>query len=284
MAKFNYDNIEAEQLILEFKCSKCCKKTITAKLRVPEMYVDDTYSMNTLSYQHVCECGKEYAIHIHSGIYTEYGEIDDLGDKESDNSSIYVREIPFYPYGERTVFLDTIQAFRISNETINDIESKQIREKSFLYNMLFSNLISLVDSFIKIYAEPIVLSDASIKERFVKVFKQKRKGESEDDFVERFFEERSFQNLDQQKKLLYNVLCLNKKYYFPKELYTYVRIRNLLIHRNGIHKDGYRYKVTKEELLSASKILKDHFCAVHRMLLEKDAEIKAMRIYKTMKR
>ena len=88
MAKFNYDNIEAEQLILEFKCSKCCKKTITAKLRVPEMYVDDTCSMNTLSYQHVCECGKEYAIHIHSGIYTEFGEIDDLGDKESDNSSM----------------------------------------------------------------------------------------------------------------------------------------------------------------------------------------------------
>lgn len=253
MAKFYYNNIEAEKLILEFKCSNCCKRNVTAKLKVPEMYIDDTSSRNTLTYQHICECGREYNIRIHSGIFADYGEIDELDYNES-GDFIYVREIPFLPYGKDTVFLGTIESFRIINETIKEIESNKIKEKTFLYNLLFSNMLSLVDSFIKIYAEPIVLSDVSIKERFVKEFKLMKKGKKDNDYVKRIFEEKSFQNPNQQIKLLYKVLCSDMKYEFPKELYLYVRIRNLLIHRNGIHKDGYTYNVTEEELLSASQI------------------------------
>lgn len=276
MAKFYYNNIEAEKIILEFKCDNCCKRNVTAKLQVPEMYIDDTSSKNTLTYQHICDCGKEFVIRIHSGIYADYGEIDELDYSESDDF-ISVREIPSWPYGKETIFLDTIGAFRIINETIKEIEYYKIKEKTFLYNLLFSNMISLVDSFIKIYAEPIVLSDVTIKERFIKEFKQKKKDESDNDFVKRIFEEKSFQNPNQQIKLLYKVLCSDMKYEFPKELYSYVRIRNLLIHRNGIHKDGFTYNVTKEELLSASQILQNHFCAIYRMLFRVESEIATMR-------
>ncbi len=274
---FYYNTIDAEELILEFKCCNCGKEIVTPKMKVPEMYIDDSYSKNTLSYQQTCKCGKEYNISIHNGIYANYGEIDNLDYGESENI-ITVREIPFYPYGKETVFLDTIQTFKVINEIIKEIECDEIKEKAFLYNLLFSNMFSLVDSLIKIYAEPIVLGDTSIKRVFVEVFKPKRKGESDNDFVKRIFEEKSFQNPYQQIKLLYYVLCSNMKYKFPKELYTYLKIRNLLIHRNGIHKDGYMYKITKEELLSALQIIKEHVCSIYGILLKIESEIVVKRI------
>lgn len=276
---FYYDSIEAEKLILEFTCNSCHRTIVTDKLQVPEINYDD-FLTHTLSYQQVCECGRKYIISIHNGIHANYGEISDY---EKGKNDIIVHEIPFYPYGKETIITDSIHAFTIIDSIIEEITNKMIGNDTFLYNLLFSYMISLVDSFIKIYAEPIVLSNQIFITRFVEVFKSKRKDESEQDYVKRFFSEKSFQNPSNQILLIYVIFRSKTKYKFRKELFHYVRIRNLLIHRNGIHKDGYMYNISREELLSASTIIKNHIKSIFQILFEIESDLEVRRIFDNKK-
>lgn len=275
MRRFDYDNIEAEELLLEFRCYNCDKIIKTEKLKVPEMNLENVDSPNQLSYFVNCPCGNSYSIVLYNGVYANYGTIRGL----KDDYEVVVHEVPAYPYGKKTIFVDIIHSISTVKSIINEIDENKISEKGYLYNLIFSHLITLIDSFMKISIEPIILHDDILIRRFIGVFKNKRKNENEKDYIKRYFKEHSFQNPNNQVLLLFEVLQLDKKYKFPNELENYIAIRNILIHRNGIHEDGYAYKVTKVQLLSALQSIENHIVSINKMLIQLEADIAVKRIF-----
>ena len=77
MIRFEYDNIEADKLILEFKCKECHSLTKTELLSVPELDFD-TFKNISYSYKHKCQCGACYTIEIKNGLYDSYGFINEI--------------------------------------------------------------------------------------------------------------------------------------------------------------------------------------------------------------
>lgn len=273
MIRFEYDNIDSESVILEFKCCYCKHNIITKILQVPEMNLNDMESSNMLSHNIVCKCGKKYTIQIYNGVYG-YGIVEEL---EYDQDSVLVHEITGYPLGKNTIFIDIIHSISTMKSIVNEIEEKEITERTYLYNLILINLTSLIDSYLKIRIEPIILSEESLISRFIHVFKNRKKNESERDYIKRYFESHSFQSLLNQQKLLFGVLQIRTKYEFPRELNSLIIIRNLLVHRNGIHTDGYVYKVTKNQLLNYIQIVKQYIVELNRLVMNYETEIAVRR-------
>lgn len=72
MIRFEYDNIETDRLILEFKCKECLSSTKTDLLKVPDLDLD-TLKDTSYSYKHICQYGACYTIDIINSIYDSYG-------------------------------------------------------------------------------------------------------------------------------------------------------------------------------------------------------------------
>ena len=166
MIRFKFDNIEAEKLILEFRCKECDSLTKTGLLRVPKLDFD-TFKDVSCSYKHKCQCGACYIIELFNGLYDSYGLVHRIIGKEVD---VLVHEVPDFPYDKKSILVDTINAYSRIESIVNGIENLSKEDKKYTYCLLFSNLISILDSFIKIYTEPIVLGNDDLIEKFSVAF------------------------------------------------------------------------------------------------------------------
>ena len=175
MIKFNYDSIEADKLIIEFKCKGCLSLTKTELLSVPELDFD-TYKNVSSSYKHKCQCGACYTIEIINGLYDSYGVIHSVDGKEED---VFVHEVPDFPCDKDTILVDTIESYSKIESIVNGIDGMNNEDKNYVYCLLFSNLITILDSFIKIYTEPIILSNDKKKKKFTIAFEMS-KGERDE--------------------------------------------------------------------------------------------------------
>lgn len=268
MIRFKFDNIEAEKLILEFRCKECDSLTKTGLLRVPKLDFD-TFKDVSCSYKHKCQCGACYIIELFNGLYDSYGLVHRIIGKEVD---VLVHEVPDFPYDKKSILVDTINAYSRIESIVNGIENLSKEDKKYTYCLLFSNLISILDSFIKIYTEPIVLGNDDLIEKFSVAFGMpKGKTEEKAEKIKIFYKKKSFQSVSNQKKLFEDVF--NVKLEIDDRIAKYVAIRDVIIHRNAIDTDGYIHKITKKQLLQALEVIKIYIRHIYRVIFDIETNI-----------
>lgn len=254
MIQFKYDNKEADKLILEFKCKECLSLTKTGLLSVPEMNFD-TFKNVSCSYKYKCQCGACYTIDIINGLYDSYGLIHRVFGKEED---VFVHEIPVPPYDKDTIWADTITSYYRIESIVDGIEGMiNDDNKNYIYCLLFSNLITIIDSFIKIFSEPIILNNDELIDKFSKVFGMP-KGEKEEKIkkIRNYYMQKSFQSVTNQNKLFKEVFEVDIE--IDDRIGHYVAIRDILIHRNAIDTEGYFHRIKKSQLLQALDVIKNY--------------------------
>ena len=160
---------------------------------------------------------------------------------------------------------------------IDGIDSMIKENKNYIYCLLFSNLISILDSFIKIYTEPIVQCDDILVERFCSEFGiTKGTIEEEKQAVKDFYNKKTFQYIPSQKKLLERVFNINLD--FDDRIERYVAVRDVIVHRNAIDSDGYMHRIKKTQLFDALNVIKKHIRCIFNALSEYEIEKQANRI------
>lgn len=253
MIRFEYDNIEADKLILEFKCKECLSLTKTDLLSVPELDFD-TFKDISNSYKHKCQCGACYTIEIINGLYDSYGLINGIIGNEED---VFVHEVPNFPYDKDSIFVDTIESYSKIESIVNGIEHMSNDDKNYVYCLLFSNLITILDSFIKIYTEPIILSNNDLIDKFSIVFEMP-KGNKKDKIkkISNFYKRKSFQTVTNQEKLFKDVFNFDIE--IDDRIAKYITIRDVIIHRNAIDIEGYIHRIKKSQLLQALNVIKNY--------------------------
>lgn len=261
MIRFSYDNIEADNLILEFKCKECLSLTKTELLCVPELDFD-TFKNVSNSYKHKCQCGACYTIEIINGLYDSYGLIHRVFGKEED---IFVHEVPDFPYNKETILVDTIESYSKIESIVDGIDDMCNDNKNYAYCLLFSNLITILDSFIKIYTEPIILNNDDLIEKFSIVFGMpKGKIEEKIKKIRNYYKQKSFQSVTNQYKLFKDVFNVDIE--IDDRIGYYVAIRDVIIHRNAIDTAGYIYRIKKSQLLQALDLIKNYIRHIFRAL------------------
>lgn len=262
MIKFSYDNIEVYKLTLEFKC-KCCQSQVkTKKLDVPMLDLDN-FAPTKQSYHHTCTCGETYSIDIFNGVYESYGIINEIEGTEKD---IFVYNVPDILCDKNTIFVDTISSYVRIESIINNINTMSSENKNYIFNLLFSNLISILDSFIKIYTAPMILYNNDLIEKFSNAFEMKGTIEEKKEKIMYFYDRRSFQSVSNQRKLFEEVFNISID--IDKRIDQYVAIRNVIIHRNSIDKEGFIYNIKKSQLLQALEVIKDYTHHMNRALTD----------------
>ena len=263
MIQFKFDNIEAEKLILEFKCKECDSLTKTELLRIPKLDLDAFKDVSCL-YKHKCQCGANYTIELFNSLYDSYGLVYRIFGRETD---VFVHEVPDYPYDKESILVDTINAYSRIESIVNGIESLSKEDKKYTYCLLFSNLISILDSFIKIYTEPIILGNDDLIEKFSVAFGMP-KGNTEEkaEKIKNFYNKRSFQSVSNQKKLFEDVF--NVKLEIDDRIAKYVAIRDVIIHRNAIDTEGYIHKIKKTLLQQALEVIKMYIRQINSVLFD----------------
>lgn len=267
MIKFSYYS-PTDKLILEFKCKECFSFTKTALLSVPKRDLD-TFKDTSCSHKHQCQCGASYTIELFNGLYDSYGLINEAIGGEED---VYVYEVSDYPYDKDTILVDTIASYSKIESIIEGIESMSNDNKNYVYCLLFSNLITILDSFIKIYTEPIILSNNDLIERFSIAFNMP-KGNVKDKIkkITNFYIKESFQSVTNQKKLFKEVFSVDVE--IDDRIAKYVAIRDIIIHRNAIDIEGYVHRIKKSQLLKALNVIKNYIRHIYTALLNFEIEV-----------
>lgn len=273
MIKFEYDNTETDKLILEFKCKNCLVQTKTVLLSVPKVDLK-SFRDTKQSYIHNCQCGVSYPIDIYNGLCEGYGIIQGIEGEEND---IIVHERADIPYDKDSILVDTINAYSRIESIVKGIKGLSKEDKNYVYCLLFSNLISILDSFIKIYTEPIVLGKDDLIEQFSLLFGMpKGNREKKIEKIKDFYKRKSFQSVSNQKKLFEDVF--NFEIEIDERIEHYVSIRDMIIHRNAIDPEGFMHKINKSQLLQALDVIKEHIRHIHSALFDYEVDMYADKI------
>ena len=234
----------------------------------------DSFSTMIKEYRHECQCGESYSISLFNNIYDGYGEIHGIDGEEID---VYVHEVPNIPYDKETILIDTISSYSRIESIAKEIDSLSNDDKSYVYCLLFSNLITIMDSFIKIYTEPIILENIELIERFSVVFGMS-KGDVEEKKrkIEFFYMLRSFQSITNQKKLFKKVFRVDIE--IDDRIEYYVAIRDVIVHRNAIDIQGYVHRIKKSHLLKALGVIKDYIRHIFRALNDYETNLIVERV------
>lgn len=273
MIKFDYDNNEADELIIEFKCKKCFHLSRTNPLEIPKMEFGN-YTTIKHSFKHKCQCGECYVIDIYNGMFDNYGVIHRISSKEKE---VFVHEVPFPRYNKDSIFVDTICLFSRIKSISDEIEGISNDNKDLVYRLLFLNLISIIDSFIKIYTEPIILCNNNLIEKFAVVFKmQKGNNEEKKQKIRDFYKSKSFQSVSTQTRLFKEVFDIDVT--IDDGILKLVEIRNIIAHRNSITQSGYIYKIKKSQLLEALSVVETYIINLSNSLINFEANLYAERI------
>lgn len=273
MTRFSYDSIEADKLILEFKCKECNSLTKTESLSVPDLDFD-TFKDVSCTYKHRCQCGACYAIEIINGLYDSCGIIHGVSYKEED---VFVYDVPDFPYDKDSILVDVINSYTIIESIVDRIEDMSKENKNYVYCLLFSNLITILDSFIKIYTEPLVIYNDDLIEKFSIAFGMP-KGDIEEkkQKIRNYYRQKSFQSITSQHKLFEEVFNVDIE--IDDRIGHYVAIRDIIIHRNAIDPGGYMYRIKKSQLLQALNVIKIYIRHIFRALFDFEANLYVQRI------
>ena len=183
---------------------------------------------------------------------------------------VFVHEVPFPRYNKDSIFVDTICLFSRIKSISDEIEGISNDNKDLVYRLLFLNLISIIDSFIKIYTEPIILCNNNLIEKFAVVFKmQKGNNEEKKQKIRDFYKSK-------QTRLFKEVFDIDVT--IDDGILKLVEIRDIIAHRNSITQSGYIYKIKKSQLLEALSVVETYIINLANSLINFEASLYAKRI------
>ena len=199
-----------------------------------------------------------------SDSYVQINEIDAVEDE------VFIHEVPYMLNSKKTILVDTIIACSKIEELANEMADMNNDKKNYIYCLLFSNLITIIDAFVKIYTEPIILKDKCLIEKFSSVFGIKKKIiEEKKQAIKDFYNKKSFQSVCFQKKLFNDVFNVDIK--IDERINHYVAIRDMIIHRNAINPEGFIYQIKRSLLLKALNVIEDYIQNIFSVLSEYEA-------------
>ena len=147
MAKVLYKESSADYVVLKFKCN-CGKEITTNLIPVKERYnLEKTVNSFSHSDYIVCpKCNENYLLHFYDNLYEAYCEIPSL---KNDKDILYLHEIPYeYAKGYDNALIDYIEEIVRIKEVIENIEKQDTLDKTFLYRMTYSYVISIMDAYL----------------------------------------------------------------------------------------------------------------------------------------
>lgn len=261
MKRLDFNNIGTEKIIINIKCEKCGNYTETREFKLPILGDIDIESIDDVikkEYTHTCSCKKKYYISIFLGTTESYCIIDGEGCQLDDVSLI---EIPDIRFDENSAPIDSTEDFDRIHMLIENSEHFYNEHQVYLYNLLLVNLVTTMDTFIKVYGCAMVLSEQYYIEKFLEVYHKEGNSDTmtyqeKKNEVKRYFQRESFYDIAAQKRLLHEVLGIDFSYN-PK-IRQYTKLRDILIHRNGYDVRGFFHKLTKDSIIQAWCIIKHH--------------------------
>ena len=258
MNNFDFSDIGVSSLSLELKCSKCGSTTTTKNLPIPDYQIDlDNLDFRSeKEYCHKCRCGNTFSILLSCGLYSNSGYVIDENIKEEIKCKVY--EIPDIPYDQFVVFIDTIDSLREIRLIANNLDLYK-EHIDYINRLLLINLVTIMDTFIKVSVEPIIFMRDVFIDRYINVFcKGKRDVSSKEkqDAIKSHLQTASFQTKENQNKLFKEVLKIDIE--MSNDIEQYVKVRDILIHRNGINPNGSVCKFSKEAILKATDMFDDY--------------------------
>lgn len=261
MKRLDFNNIGTEKIIINIKCEKCGNYTETREFKLPILGDIDIESIDDVikkEYTHTCSCKKKYYISIFLGTTESYCIIDGEGCQLDDVSLI---EIPDIRFDENSAPIDSIEDFDRIHMLIENSEHFYNEHQVYLYNLLLVNLVTTMDTFIKVYGCAMVLSEQYYIDQFLEIYHKGGNIEAmtyqeKKNAVKRCFQRESFYDIDVQKRLLHVVLGID--IYINPKIRQYTNLRDILIHRNGYDVRGFFHKLTKDSIIQAWCIIRNH--------------------------
>lgn len=237
MARFEYDEVNADYLRIKFKCT-CGEINTTDYIAAKESCKKNEVTYRTEHAYRCPHCKKLYNILLIDNMFEAVGEIFPLSDEELKE----VHEVPFeYASKNQTLFnsiswIDAHDGFNKVKDCLNVIDALDETTRTFLYEMIYCNIISIMDSccqkiitYLSSIVPPQVTTDET--DQMKKQKKQRNVSCQNVLSINAFFKENYNQELPNDEVLV------RANY-----------IRNSIIHRLGRDNDGYQYSINKSDV------------------------------------
>lgn len=255
MAEFDYNPL-AEYITLKWKCPKCGKENESDAFSVPTPnYIAETHhdSIESEWYEDYCSnCDHCISVELHNGFYG--------GDLEVDLNNEDVLDIDIeYPEEEDAWYdkelFDATHADVI--RVMEKIDSLDEEMKSYLYKLLYANLITSMEAYLSDTLIKYVTENDEYLRKFTETYKPfKNQTFTTDDIFNRMdhlkdivkgeLRELMYHNLPKIKPIFKDSLGIDIG--VIKDLCKAVLIRHDIVHRNGKNKEGKVHVITKENV------------------------------------
>ena len=254
MADFSYNPI-AEYVVLKFKCPECGEEVVSDAFAVPiPDFTAETHhdSVNSDWFETSCDnCGKTFEVTLNTGFYGGDGtieDVDELLDVEEefaeDSYEDYDQELYEATHNEVERMLDSIQSI-----------SEDLRP--YMCRLLYSNVITMMETYLGDTLKREVLRDEESIRNFVELYEPFSKIEiklshlfSKKDSLPKYIKEILnsilYHDLPKIKPIYKTILGIDLG--DIKELYKAVIVRHDIVHRNGKDKDGNEHEITEEKV------------------------------------
>lgn len=256
MSDFEYNPL-AKFITLKWRCPKCGTENETDAFFVPTPnYSAETHhdSIESEWYEDCCSnCDQCISIDLYNGFYGGTLEVD------LNNEDVLDIEVE-YPVEEDDDWYDK----ELFDETHADvikvlekIDSLDEDMKSYLYRLLYANLITCMETYLSDTLIQYVTENDEYLRKFTETYKPfKKQTFTADDIFNRMdhlkdivkgeLRELTYHNLPKIKPIFMDSMGIDIG--VIKELYKAVLIRHDIVHRNGKDKEGKEHVITKEDV------------------------------------
>ena len=273
MADFEYNPL-AEYITLKWRCPKCGTENESDAFYVPTPnYVAETHhdSIESEWYEDCCSnCDHCINIELYNGFYGGSLEVDLNNEDVLDIDVEYPEEDD--AWYDKELF-DTTHADVI--KVMEKIDSIDEDMKSYLYKLLYANLITSMEAYLSDTLIKYVTENAEYLRKFTETYKPfKNQTFTTDDIFNRMdhlkdivkgeLRELMYHNLPKIKPIFMDSMGIDIG--VIKDLYKAVLIRHDIVHRNGKDKEGNEHVITKENVEQLCAHVNDFIYNIERQL------------------
>ena len=273
MADFEYNPL-AEYITLKWRCPKCGTENESDAFSVPTPnYVAETHhdSIESEWYEDCCSnCDHCINIELYNGFYGGSLEVDLNNEDVLDIDVEYPEEDD--AWYDKELF-DTTHADVI--KVMEKIDSIDEDMKSYLYKLLYANLITSMEAYLSDTLIKYVTENEEYLRKFTETYKPfKNQTFTTDDIFNRMdhlkdivkgeLRELMYHNLPKIKPIFMDSMGIDIG--VIKDLYKAVLIRHDIVHRNGKDKEGNEHVITKENVEQLCAQVNDFIYNIERQL------------------
>lgn len=255
MAEFEYHPL-AEYITLKWRCPKCGTENESDAFSVPTPnYVAETHhdSIESEWYEDCCSnCDHCINVELYNGFYGGTLEVD-LDNEEVLNIDVEYPEEDDAWYDKE--LFDATHADVI--KVMEKIDSLDEDMKSYLYKLLYANLITSMEAYLSDTLIKYVTENDEYLRKFTETYKPfKNQTFTANDIFNRMDHLKDIVK-GELRELMYHNLPKIKGIFMDsmgvdigviKDLYKAVLIRHDIVHRNGKNKEGKEHVITKENV------------------------------------